>query len=260
MHVTTGAEPQTASEARTDHSAWLVAGFALVMFGVHVITVLITPYSFHRDELLYIAMGKYLRPLAMDFPPFIAIAANTARTLFGDSLFAIRILPAVAGAALIVLAALIARELGGGRRAQALAMLCVLCAPLFMRSAALFQPVVFDQLWWTLALYGTLRIANRGAPRDWVLLGVAGGIGLLTKFSIGFIAVGIVAGLLLSPQRRAFASLPRTVTARGSPRGSCGVSCRTASYQYENSICCLRSAKASKPRKALRVATTWRPA
>lgn len=190
--------------ART--ATWLTAAFALAMFGAHAVTIFVTPYSFHRDELLYIAMGRYLHLFAMDFPPFIALAANALRALFGDTLFAIRILPAVAGAALIALTAAITRELGGGRSEQALAMLCVLLAPLFMRAAALFQPVIFDQLWWTLALYAVIRIANRGLPRDWLLLGGAGGIGLLTKFSIGFIAVGVLAGLLLSPQRRAFAT------------------------------------------------------
>jgi 4-amino-4-deoxy-L-arabinose transferase-like glycosyltransferase len=175
---------------------------ALIMFGLHIVAVLITPYSVHRDELLYLAMGRYLDLFAMDFPPFIAIAANAMRGIFGDSLFAIRVLPAVAGAVIVVLTAQLTRELGGDRSAQVLAMVSVLSAPLFMRAAALFQPVVFDQVWWTLALLALLRIGARGRPRDWLLLGVAGGLGLLTKFSIGFIAIGILAGLVLTAQRR----------------------------------------------------------
>jgi dolichyl-phosphate-mannose--protein O-mannosyl transferase len=49
--------------------------------------------------------------------------------LLGDSLFAIRLLPALAGAGLVVLTAMIARELGGGRFAQALAGLAVIVTP-----------------------------------------------------------------------------------------------------------------------------------
>jgi 4-amino-4-deoxy-L-arabinose transferase-like glycosyltransferase len=188
---------------RRRHDAWaVVAVFAAVKLALHLVTIAVTPYSVHRDELLYLAMGKYLRFLAMDFPPFIAVAANAVRFVFGDTLFAIRILPALAGTAVLVVAALIVRELGGGRLAQAVALLPLLLSPLFLRSAALFQPVAFDQLWWTLALYAVLRIGGRGRGRDWALLGLAGGFGLLTKFSIGFIAAGIGAALLLTRQRR----------------------------------------------------------
>lgn len=181
---------------------YAVLGLAAVKLCAHLATIAVTPYSVHRDELLYLAMGRYLRLFAMDFPPFIALAANLARLLGGDTLLAIRFFPALAGTALLVLAAVLVHELGGGVRAALLAMLAVLLAPLFLRSASLFQPVVFDQLWWTLALYALLRIGRRGARRDWLLLGVAGGLGLLTKFSIGFIAVGVLVALLATRERR----------------------------------------------------------
>jgi 4-amino-4-deoxy-L-arabinose transferase-like glycosyltransferase len=179
-----------------------IVALAAMKFGMHVAAVVVTPYGVHRDEFLYVAMGRYLQLFRMDFPPFIAILANISRALFGDTLFALRIAPALAGAALVLLAALIARELGGGRAAQGLAALAVVAAPLFMRAASLFQPVVFDQLWWTLSLYALVRIARYGAPRDWLLLGAAGGIGLLNKFSIGFIAVGVMVALVATRERR----------------------------------------------------------
>lgn len=174
----------------------IVAGFVTLKLALHLVAVAVTPYSVHRDELLYLAMGKYLRFFAMDFPPFIAAAANTARFLFGDTLFAIRILPALAGAVLLLLCAFIVRELGGRRGAYTLALLAMLSAPLFLRSPALFQPVVFDQLWWTLAFLALLRIGRRGSRADWCLLGLAGGLGLLTKFSIGFVAAGLAVALV----------------------------------------------------------------
>jgi hypothetical protein len=180
----------------------LLAGFVIAKLTLHLATIGITPYSVHRDELLYLAMGRNLRFFAMDFPPFIAVAANTARFLFGDTLFAIRILPALAGTLLLVMCSLIVRELGGGRIAQGMALLAMLLSPLFLRSAALFQPVVFDQLWWTLALLALLRIGRRGAPRDWYVLGAVGGLGLLTKFSIGFIAVGVAVAMVATRERR----------------------------------------------------------
>jgi hypothetical protein len=184
----------------------LVIGFATVKLLAHFLTVAVTPYGIHRDEFLYLAMGEHLRLWRMDFPPAIALLAKAARGLFGDTLFAIRFFPAVAGTCVLVLAGVIARELGGGRLAQGLAMLGILFASLFLRSAALFQPVVFDQLCWTLGFLALIKIAQGSRGRWWLVLGVAGGLGLLTKFSIGFFALAALAALLLTQQRRALAT------------------------------------------------------
>jgi 4-amino-4-deoxy-L-arabinose transferase-like glycosyltransferase len=173
-----------------------------VTIALHVVTNAISPYGIHRDAFLYFAMGRHLRLFRMDFPPAIAILANVER-LFGDSLIVLRSAPALAAAAIVVLAALIARELGGGRRAQILAALTVMCTPVFMRPGSLFQPVVFDQLWWTLGLFAMARLGNDDRPRWWILLGVAGGLGLLTKFSILFFGLAVLVGLAASPKRRA---------------------------------------------------------
>jgi len=173
-----------------------------VTIALHVVTNAISPYGIHRDAFLYFAMGRHLRLFRMDFPPAIAILANVER-LFGDSLIVLRSAPALAAAAIVVLAALIARELGGGRRAQILAALTVMCTPVFMRPGSLFQPVVFDQLWWTLGLFAMARLGNDDRPRWWILLGVAGGLGLLTKFSILFFGLAVLVGFAVSPKRRA---------------------------------------------------------
>jgi hypothetical protein len=146
-------------------------------------------------------MGRHLRLWRMDFPPAIALVAEAVRATLGDSLFAIRLVPALAGTALVVLAALMARELGGGRWAQALAALGVLASPLFLRSANLFQPVVLDQLAWTVALYVLLRLCREERPRWWLLLGAALGAGLLTKFSAAFIGLALLLALLTTGRR-----------------------------------------------------------
>ncbi len=179
-----------------------MAALAAATVLLHVVTNAISPYGIHRDEFLYFAMGRHLRLFRMDFPPAIAILANIER-FFSDSLIVLRSAPALAAAAIVVLAALIARELGGGRRAQILAAITVICSPVFMRPGNLFQPVVFDQLWWTLGLFALARLGNDDRPRWWVLLGVAGGLGLLTKFSILFFGFAVLVGLAVSPKRTA---------------------------------------------------------
>jgi 4-amino-4-deoxy-L-arabinose transferase-like glycosyltransferase len=188
---------------RPAFAAGLVLLQAAIKLVLHLAVNLWTSYGFHRDELLYLGMGRHLRLWGMDFPPAIGVVAEVSRTLLGDSLVAIRFFPAAFGSAVLVLAALIARELGGGRIAQGLAAFCVLTSPLFLRSSNLLQPVVMDQLIWTAALYALVRLIRGHDTGSWLLLGLVLGLGLLTKFSVAFIGLAIVAGVLLSPLRAA---------------------------------------------------------
>ena len=89
-----------------------------------------------------------------------------------------------------------------------LAAVAVLASPLFLRSANLFQPVVLDQAAWTAALFAVTRLSWQRDARWWLALGVALGVGLLVKFSIAFIGIGIVLAILLTPLR---ASLLKTI-------------------------------------------------
>jgi len=185
-------------ESRSPVSAgvWLTA---FVSLSLHLLPR--PGYGFHRDELLYLAMGDHLDLVRMPFPPMIAILAQAARALPLDLLTAIRLLPALAGAALPILTALICRELGGGRRAQLFAALAVLVAPLFLRAGTLFQPVVFEQVWWCVA---GLTLAKLLAGRDrrwWLVLGAAVGANALTKFSVAFLGAGLLVAITLSPLR-----------------------------------------------------------
>jgi len=196
--------PASAAPPRPQFAAGAVLAVAATVLLVHLLTNIFTPYGVHRDEFLYMAMGRHLRLFRMDFPPFIAMLSNASRA-FSDSLVVLRFGPALAGTALVALAALLARELGGGRYAQLLAAVAVSTGPLFLRAGNLFQPVVLDQLWWTLALFALARLGRdgfRGEARWWLVLGAAGGLGLLTKFSILLLGAGVLIALMLGPQRR----------------------------------------------------------
>jgi len=182
----------------------MVLALVVVKLLAHVATNIWTPYEFHRDAFLYMAMGSHLRILHMDFPPLMALLSEAVYSVAGASLFAYRMVPAAAGTGVMFLAILLARELGGGKRAQFLTALAVFVNPMFLRTANVFQPIVLDQLWWLLGLYALARFLNTGQPRLWLLLGVAGGVGLFTKFSIVFFGTAVLAGLLLTHHRRVF--------------------------------------------------------
>ena len=89
-------------------------------------------YGYFWDELYYLAASEHLDFGYFDYPPFIAIITAITRWLLGDSLFALHFFPAMAGALLVLLAGLMARQLGGGRFAQGLAALAIVVAPVYL--------------------------------------------------------------------------------------------------------------------------------
>lgn len=194
--------PPVVRAAPVGGAAW---GIALAVVAGHGLVNALSPYSVHRDELLYLAMGEHLRLWRMDFPPFIAVAANVSRW-FGDSLVALRLFPALTHGALVLLAAWIAGALGGGRVARGLAALLVAANLVFLRPGNLFQPVVFDQLAWSLMLACLVRRIGTGDARWWLAVGAAAGFGLLVKFSVVFIGAAVAVAVLLTPLRRDLAT------------------------------------------------------
>ena len=159
-------------------------------------------YGYFVDELYNLALARHLDWGYVDVAPMIGLLGRIELVLFGDSLTAIRILPALAGAALVVLAAMIACELGGGRFAQGMAALCVLAAPGFLALDHFLNVNAFEALLWTGCALVIIRIIHTGNVRLWLWFGILAGIGLETKHSMLIFGFAIVAGLLLTPERR----------------------------------------------------------
>jgi hypothetical protein len=149
-------------------------------------------YGWHRDELYYAIAGRRLQGGYVEFPPVTALFSAFAHALFGYSLTGFRLLPILAGAATALVAALVARELGGGRRAQVIATVAVGFSPLLVATNGLFQPVSFDQLTTMLLLWLALRLAlGRGS---WPLIGLVIGVGLETKYTVAVVLVMLLVG------------------------------------------------------------------
>ena len=173
---------------------------AFVKLIVHLLTA--GNYGYFRDELYYMAAGERLAFGYVDFPPFVALVAAATRTTLGDSPAALHFFPALAGAGLVVLAGLMARELGGGRFAQVLAALAVLVAPNFLVFGTWLSMDAFDQLFQVSAAYVLLVILKRDKPRLWLLFGLLAGLGLLTKVTMLFFGFAVLVALLVTPARR----------------------------------------------------------
>lgn len=177
-----------------------VAAIAAVKLLVHLFAG--RHYGYFVDELYYIACSHHLDWGYVDQAPLIALAAKISGTLFGESLPAIRFFPALAGAALVFLTGLVARELGAQLFGQALAVLAVLLAPGFLATDNFLSMNAFEPLFWTGCACVLIRIIKTGNPKLWMWFGLLAGIGLENKHSMLIFGAGLILGLLLTPERR----------------------------------------------------------
>lgn len=184
--------------------AKIVLGILLLLVAVKLSLhfLLSESYGYHRDEFYYIECGKHLDFGFVDHPPFTPFLANVSRWILGDSLFSIRFFPAIAGAVVVFLAGLMARQLGGGWFAQILAAVAVLLTPRYLHANGMLQPVSFDLLFWVLNAYLVIRLLKTENPRYWILIGLVTGIGLINKHTMLFFCFGLFVGLILTPQRK----------------------------------------------------------
>jgi Dolichyl-phosphate-mannose-protein mannosyltransferase len=159
-------------------------------------------YGYFRDELYYLASTDHLDWGYVDHPPLSIAILSLIRTAFGESLTALRAVPALVGAATVYLTAFVCRQFGGGRFAQGLAALSVCLSPVFLGTAHYYSMNVFDQLYWTLAVMVLLRALDTERRIAWCVLGVVLGASVLNKISALWLGAGMVVGVGLTPYRR----------------------------------------------------------
>jgi hypothetical protein len=178
---------------------WSAAAISLL---VHVITN--SRYGYFRDELYFIACAHHLDWGYVDMAPLSASLLRIELALFGNSLFALRLFPALASAGTIALTGALTHQLGGRVWATALACSGSLCALVFLALGNFYSLNVFEPLFWMGCAYCLVRIINRGSWRFWLWFGLLAGLGVENKHSFAFFGVGLLVALLFSPERREF--------------------------------------------------------
>lgn len=180
------------------------AKFILIFVALKVVLNLfaIGHFGFHRDEFLHLVLADHLDWGYKEVPPFIAVLARITLSVFGDSVFAARIFSTIASGLIIWLTGLITVQLGGRRFAITVACLAVIFSPAFAASGYLFQPVVFDQLWWVLTVWLFAKYLNTSDVRYLYWLGAAVGVGMLTKYTMVFFTFSLIVGILISKERK----------------------------------------------------------
>src|SRR5215472_9290187 len=159
-------------------------------------------YGYFRDEFDYMSCGDHVSWGYVDQPPLIPFLTHISRAVLGDSLRAIRFMPALASSLLVVQAAMIARELGGKFYSLLLTAVCVLVAGQYLSNASLLTTNCLEPNLWMGCAYCVILAIKRNDPRYWLWFGVLAGLGMEEKYSIALFGFGIVVGLVLTEQRR----------------------------------------------------------
>ena len=175
-----------------DRFAYSVPAVAIVLF--HLATA--PGYGIFRDELYYLACTEHLAWGYVDHPPLSIAILAVARRVFGDSLYAIRLVPALAAGGVAVLAASTARALGGAAFAQRTAAIGAAAAPLAMGISGFYSMNALDLVFWTAAFRVVAAILAGGDPRLWLVFGAITGLGLENKISVLFLGFGVAAGIV----------------------------------------------------------------
>src|SRR5262249_23045818 len=178
---------------------WIFAGAAFLL---HLL--FLTRYGIFRDELYYLACADHMAWGYVDHPPLSIAVLWLTRAMLGDALWAIRLPPAMALAAVGGLTGWLTREAGGGKGAQALAMLAALVAPVYLAVGHFFSMNAFDVVLWTAVFCVLSRLLQAPRLALWFWVGALLGLGLLNKLSMLWLIAGVGVGLLATPQRRLF--------------------------------------------------------
>jgi 4-amino-4-deoxy-L-arabinose transferase-like glycosyltransferase len=159
-------------------------------------------YGYHRDELYFLAAGHHLAWGYADQGPLTPLLARAMSEIAPDSLTVLRIPSALAAAGTVLLTGLLARELGGRSRAQLLAAASAAVGVIVLFTGHLLSTSTFDLLAWAAITWLAVRAVRTGDDRLWLVVGAVLGAGLLNKPLPAFLALALLAGVLISGPRR----------------------------------------------------------
>ncbi len=186
-----------ASPDRVPLLVWVIAGvFVAVELAVS------GRYGFMQDELYFIAAGRHLAFGYVDQPPLTPLLTRATTSILGLSPTAVRIIPALAGGAVVVIAARLAALLRAGPLGQVLAALTTACAPLVVGYAELDGTTAVEMLAWAVVLLCVTTAVLRDRPRWWLGAGVAAGLGLEDNNMMVLLVAAVAAGILAAGHAR----------------------------------------------------------
>jgi hypothetical protein len=186
-------------------AAWLRPEIILMSISSIVLHLLIIHnLEYHRDELLYFSLGMHPAAGYASVPPLTGWIAMLMQKIFGYSVFAVRFYPAMLSGVLILLAASMARELGGSRYGSFLSALGLMISIFFMRTYTLFQPVCTEVFLWTLSIYMIIKYINTRNDKFLLSFGIIAGVSMLNKYLAGMLFIGLLVIIPFTEYREVF--------------------------------------------------------
>ncbi len=179
--------------------AIIVASFKLIIF-----VFVGNKYGYFRDELYFLESTNHLALGYPDHAPLSIWIGKFSKSIFGDSLYAIRLFPALSGTLKIIITGLLVKELGGKSFATLLACLCVLVAPVYLSIDNLMGLNSYEPIFWMGCVLSYIWAVKRENPSYWLLFGAFAGIGVMNKHSLAFFGFAFVIGLVLTRDRKFF--------------------------------------------------------
>ncbi|GGM42725.1 glycosyl transferase family 39 [Longimycelium tulufanense] len=173
----------------------VAAAVAALLLGV------VTRYGYDGDETYFLVAGHHVDWSYVDQPPLLPLLARALDSLFGGGLIALRLPGILLGAGGVLLTASIARELGGGRRAQVIAAASSAVSPFMLYNDHVLTTMTVDVFLWTLITWLLVRWVR--VRRDGLLLwaGLATAVAMQGKYLIAsFWPVVIASALVVGPR------------------------------------------------------------
>jgi hypothetical protein len=174
----------------------------LALFNVVLHLLFLNNLEYHRDELLYFSLGLHPAAGFATVPPMIGWVAWLMQNIFGYSLFAVKIFPALMSGAMVILLSEITRELGGNIYARVLSAAGLILSVFGLRTFFLFQPVHLDLFFWSLIIYLVIRYVNSSDGKYLILLGFVAGLSLLNKYLIGLLFISLFVVIIFTQHRK----------------------------------------------------------
>ncbi|MGM1065649.1 glycosyltransferase family 39 protein [Saccharothrix sp. Mg75] len=162
-----------------------------------VLVALAGGYGYHGDELYFLAAGRHLAWGYPDQPPLTPFLARLADSVAPDSLVALRAPAALAAGATVLFVGLTAREMGGGARAQILAVLAAAVSGPVLVPGHMLHTTTIDICLSAALAWLAVRVVRTGDRRLLLVAGAVLGVGLLNKYQVAVVAAGMVVGLAL---------------------------------------------------------------
>jgi 4-amino-4-deoxy-L-arabinose transferase-like glycosyltransferase len=183
------------------------AGLALIAAAAFGLEMAVSArYGYVRDELYFLAAGRHLAFGYVDQPALTPLIARAESVLFGNTVVGLRVVPAVGLAALVLIAAAIARQLGAGRTGQLLAALAAATCGEFIGAMHELTTTMPDFVFWAALELIVVRLIVTRDPRWWLVAGLCAGIAADAKWNIAFLVIALAAGFAVTGQRRLLAS------------------------------------------------------